>query len=273
MIISAGRPVDLAGTVGSHGWVMLAPWQWDGQWLVRNERFGARPVPISVRQSGPEALEVNWPDDMPLDGKAVERRVGRWLSLDWDASGFLDLAAGLDPELAALVQTGGGRFLRGSTFFEDFSKTVCTINTTWSQTIRMVAGLVAVGGGAFPTPAQLLAVETEELTSTCRLGFRARTLIGATSRMLADGIMDDEGQTGPGGPPHDYLLSLKGIGPYAAAHCRMLLHDFSRLPIDSVVTAYLAAKGLARDDFAGHFAPWGHYAFLGYKLRRLLGDV
>lgn len=268
MIIHPGRPVDLAATVRSHGWVMLAPWQWDGHRLVRSERFGDRLVPVSVRQTAPDRLEVDGPAD--VDPPWAEALIRRWLSLDWDADGFLEVADSLDPELASFVRVGGGRFLRGSSFFEDFAKTVCTINTTWPQTIRMVAGLVEMGGGAFPTPAQMLAADAELLKTDCRLGFRARTLLGAVQRMLADNVMDGDGRTKAGGPDHDYLLSLKGIGPYAAAHCRMLLHDFSRLPVDSVVAAYLQAKGVARDDFLRHFTPWGRYAFLGYKLRRLL---
>jgi hypothetical protein len=41
---------------------------------------------------------------------------------------------------------------------------------------------------------------------------------------------------------HAHLIGLKGIGPYAAAHCRLLLHDFSRIPIDSSVVAYLRGR-------------------------------
>ena len=59
--------------------------------------------------------------------------------------------------LAELIERGGGRMLRGSSFYEDFVKTVLTINTSWSATCRMVAALVAEpGGGSFPGPAALL---------------------------------------------------------------------------------------------------------------------
>jgi hypothetical protein len=69
---------------------------------------------------------------------------------------------------------------------------------------------------------------------------------------------------------HDYLLSLKGIGPYAAAHCRVLLHDFARIPVDSVVTAHLREHhAIAPEAFAASRAAWGPYLALGYKLLRL----
>ena len=69
---------------------------------------------------------------------------------------------------------------------------------------------------------------------------------------------------------HDYLVSFKGIGPYAAAHCRMLLHDFSRIPIDSVVVAHLRERhDTTPADFIAARAECGAYLGLGYRLLRL----
>jgi hypothetical protein len=69
---------------------------------------------------------------------------------------------------------------------------------------------------------------------------------------------------------HAYLISLKGIGPYAAAHCQMLLHDFSRLPVDSSVIAYMRGRyGCEPAAFAASRASWGAYLALGYRLMRL----
>ena len=49
--------------------------------------------------------------------------------------------------LPTLIERGGGRMLRCSTFYEDFVKTVLTVNTSWSGTCRMIAALVAEPGG------------------------------------------------------------------------------------------------------------------------------
>src|SRR6185503_3343696 len=119
--------------------------------------------------------------------------------------------------------------LRTSSFYEDFVKTVLTINTNWLATCRMVAALVAEpGGGGFPRPDALLDYGEERLRERAKLGFRARTLIAATRRMLDDGAITAAGEGSPERLEHDYLIGLNGIGPYAAAHCRLLLHDFSR---------------------------------------------
>ena len=76
-------------------------------------------------------------------------RVRRWLSADWEPAPAI---AAL-PNAAALIRRGGGRMLRCSCFYEDFIKTVLTINANWSATRRMVAALVAEpGGGSLSQP-------------------------------------------------------------------------------------------------------------------------
>ena len=85
--------------------------------------------------------------------------------------------------------------------------------------------------------------------------------------MLQDGVID---RNGDGRPEYDYLISLKGIGPYAAAHCRLLLHDFSRIPVDTVVMAYLRDRHASDPEtFTVNRAAWGNYLALGYRLARL----
>jgi N-glycosylase/DNA lyase len=262
-------PVDLALTVASHGWVYLAPWRWepDAGRLARVENIGTRLGTIEVTQRDIRAVTVRWAGFAAADEAEVLGRVGRWLSADWEPSAAI---AAL-PDAAALIERGGGRMLRGSSFHEDFVKTVLTINTNWPATCRMVAALVAEpGGGAFPGPEALLDYGEERLRERAKLGFRARTVVLTTRQMVEDGAINLSGEGPADRLAHDYLLSLKGIGPYAAAHCRVLLHDFSRIPVDSVVTAYLRERH-DRDPaaFAADRSSWGAYLALGYRLARL----
>jgi 3-methyladenine DNA glycosylase/8-oxoguanine DNA glycosylase len=194
-------------------------------------------------------------------------RVRRWLSADWEP---LAAIAAL-PEAAELIERGGGRMLRGSSFYEDFINTVLTVNTSWSGTCRMVAALVAEpGDGAFPGPQMLLDYGEERLRERAKLGFRARTIVAATRRMLDDGAIIPSGEGSPEYLGYEYLISLNGIGPYAAAHCRMLLHDFSRIPVDSSVVAYFRERhGCDATTFAADRLSWGAYLALGYRLARL----
>lgn len=266
--LDAPGAFNLQSTVLSHGWVMLEPWRWDGRSLVRQERFGEIRGILTLSQPAAGAVLAEWGGEDSLPEGSLAERVARWLSWGWDASRFEAVARSLDPQLAAFVTGGGGRFLRGSCFYEDFVKTVCTINTTWAQTLRMVSALAEIGGGTFPTPGDLLNAGSAVLKERCRLGFRTETVLRATERMLREGTLAEGGEADEEALTYKYLLSLWGIGPYAAAHCRMLLHDFSRLPVDSEVSSYLAGLGIRPENFGTHYAPWGEYAFLGYKLRR-----
>ncbi len=267
-------PIDLALTVASHGWAHLAPWRWEPETglLGRTERIHGRLGMVEVGQRSLDAVIIRQDGFTPADDAAIRARVQRWLSVDWQpAEAVAMLGADGAEDGAALIEQGGGRLLRCSTFFEDFVKTVLTINTAWSSTCRMAAALVAEpGGGAFPGPEAVLDYGEGRLRERAKLGFRAATIISATHRMLEDGVIDAAGEGRPERLGHDYLIGLKGIGPYAAAHCRLLLHDFARIPVDTVVIAYLRERhGCDPAAFAASRASWGEYLALGYRLARL----
>ena len=266
-------PIDLGLTVASHGWVHLEPWRWepDTGTLSRAERIDGRIGTIALRQRDPTTLTVSWEGFSGRAEAEILLRAARWVSAEWSpAAAVAALATGFADE-AALVARGGGRLLRCSTFYEDFIKTLLTVNTSWSGTCRMVAALVAEpGGGAFPLPEAVIDYGEERLRQIAKLGFRAPTAIAATRRMLDDGVIDQAGHGATDRLDHDYLIGLKGIGPYAAAHCRMLLHDFSRIPIDSVVVAHLRERhDTTPEAFIAARAECGIYLGLGYRLMRL----
>ena len=89
-------------------------------------------------------------------------------------------------------------------------------------------------------------------------------------KMRDDGIIATDGQADEARLDHAYLTGLKGIGPYAAAHCGLLLHDFRHIPVDTVAVADLRERyGQTPDAFVTSRADWGAYLALGYKLTRL----
>lgn len=265
--IDLQRPFNLRMTVESHGWCQLAPWSWDGKCLERKVRVGANGEWVRVQQPSQDQLLI---ETSSSNTATVTQRVSRWLHLDWDPAEFLALCDGNDADIARFIRSGGGRFLRGDTFFEDLIKTVCTINTTWKQTKTMVASLVALGDGLFPEPTELKNIGPRRLAEECKLGFRARTVDTVTGQLLHDKAINLDGSAREGIVDYDYLTSLKGIGPYAAAHTMMLLRDFQTLPVDSEVSAYLRARSLDPNDAQNTFQHWGQYRFLGYKLRRIV---
>lgn len=266
-------PIDLGLTVTSHGWAQLAPWQWDAErpCLARTERIGGAIGTVAATQRDPGSLRVAWRGFAAGAGPEILRRVRRWVSAEWHPAPAI---AALRPAFAAeaaLIERGGGRILRCSSFYEDFVKTVLTINTSWSATLRMAAALVAEpGGGAFPAPDAVLDYGERRLREQAKLGFRAATVISATRRMRDDGAIDPNGDGDALRLDHGYLTGLKGIGPYAAAHCRLLLQDFSRIPVDTVAIADLRERyGQDPAAFGASRVECGDYLALGYRLSRL----
>jgi N-glycosylase/DNA lyase len=266
-------PIDLALTVASHGWVYLEPWQWEPEAgrLGRAEVIDGRLGTIAVSQADAMHLVVTWQGFGVDNRDEILRRAARWVSAGWDPAAALAAIAPLAAAEAALVERGGGRLLRGSTFYEDFVNTVLTINTTWSSTCRMNSALVAdPGGGGFPLPQMILDYGETRLRAIAKLGFRAPTLIATTEQLLGDRVIGDDGEATGARIDYDYLIGLKGIGPYAAAHCAMLLHDFSRIPVDTVVTAFLRDKfGHTPAEFIAARGDCGSYLALLYRLMRL----
>jgi 3-methyladenine DNA glycosylase/8-oxoguanine DNA glycosylase len=271
VVLPLAWPIDLRLTALSHGWVELAPWQWRDGRLARRERIGARIGTVAITQRRLDAIEVASEEFEATVRPAILARVRRWLSADWQPGAAVATLAAEFAEEARLILKGGGRLLRGSFFYEDFVKTVLTINTNWAATVRMAAALVAEPGeGVFPAPAQILDYGEARLRERAKLGFRAATAIKATRRMLADRVIDEAGEGAAEGLDYAYLTGLPGIGPYAAAHCRLLLQDFARLPVDSVLTAYLRERfGCDAAAFAAARTDAGPYLALLYRLMRL----
>ena len=272
-LLELAWPIDLALTVASHGWVYLEPWRWEVETgtLSHVERIGGVIGTMHMTQRDPATLAIAWEGFAGIDAGEILRRAARWVSADWDPATAVEVLGAHFAEEAALIARGGGRILRCSTFYEDFVKTILTVNTSWSGTCRMTAALVAEpGGGAFPEPAAVLDYGEEQLRQIAKLGFRAPVVATATRRLLDEGVIDAVGNGDLDRLDHEYLLSLKGIGPYAAAHCRMLLQDFSRIPVDSVVVAHLREKhDTTPDAFIAARGECGLYLGLGYRLMRL----
>ncbi|MEQ5817679.1 hypothetical protein J3362_19350 [Marinobacter sp. NFXS11] len=134
----------------------------------------------------------------------------------------------------------------------------------------MVAELVNLAEGCFPSPLVLQGVGFERVGRACKLGFRAQTIANATNDLIENEMLSVNGDADEKLISYADLIAIKGIGPYSAAHCMVLLHDFSQLPIDSEVTAYLLELGVEPSSAERYFSHWEDYPFLGYKLGRIV---
>ncbi len=279
---AGGEPVDLRRTVDGHGLTTLPPMSPD------EDRCGfavvlavppGRPLRVTVREAGARAIRISAPADSARRRGAVEQGIHRLLRLDEDLSGFYTSVAE-DPELA-WAAAGAGRMMRSQTVFEDVVKTICTTNCAWSGTVRMVTGLVealgerAVGGGhGFPTPAAMAQAPDGFYVADVRAGYRGPYL-RALASAVAEGRVDLEALAAA---PREQLaddeleqrlLSLAGVGPYAAAHIMMLMGRHSRLILDSWTRpTYARLRGGRQTDaqIQRRFRRYGDHAGLAFWL-------
>lgn len=286
-----GEPVDLWRAFISHGLAALPPNRLDRasrsmEVALALPGGSARRVRLARAEPGVARATVAGPPLTPDETDAVAATLRRMVRLDLDLSGFYAQVAD-DPDLA-WAAAGAGRLMRGATVFQDVVTTICTTNCAWSATVRMVGALVehlgepvgpddpATGPAprAFPTPAAMAAAPESFYRDIARAGYRGgylRTL----AQSVASGDLDLEplAIAAPDGPDDDEararLLSLPGVGPYAAAHVMMLLGRHRSLVFDSWTRptfARLHGEALPDRDIAARFDRYGPYAGLAFWL-------
>jgi N-glycosylase/DNA lyase len=292
LVGSAGEVIDLRRVFLSHGIAELPPMRldqkaWTFEITVPLAGTAARTLVISQARPGHGLISVAGEPLTPRVGAAVMAQVRYVLSLDVDLTPFYAIAAE-DPDLA-WVLTGAGRMVRSPTVFEDVVKTICTTNTSWGGTTRMVNALVehlgekAPGaapdspyGRAFPTPAAMAAAPSQFYKKVAGAGYRGPYLKSLATD-VAKGRVDLEALAGtspedlPDGAVADRLLALPGVGPYAAAHIMLMLGRYDRLILDSwtrpTYARLLGRKRPVSDrTIERRFKRYGRYAGLAFWL-------
>ena len=288
----AGEVIDLRRVFLSHGIAELPPMRldqraWTFEITVPLPGIGARTLILSQARPGRGLISVAGPSPTPQVGAATLAQVRHVLSLDLDLTPFYTVAAA-DADLA-WVLTGAGRMVRSPSVFEDVVKTICTTNTSWGGTTRMVNALVehlgekAPGapagspyGRAFPTPAAMAAAPAHFYKKVAGAGYRGPYL-KALAISVAKGRVDLEAlaATSRDDLPDDEvaarLQALPGLGPYAAAHIMLMLGRYDRLILDSWTRpkyARLLGRKRPVSDRAieRRFKRYGPYAGLAFWL-------
>jgi 3-methyladenine DNA glycosylase/8-oxoguanine DNA glycosylase len=290
LVGAGGERVDLRRTIASHGVADLPPNRTDEDAItlettVRLPRGRPRTVQIAPGTAGKATVTVLGKAPSPATADALLAQIAHILRLDEDLSDFYGRVR-KDPDLAWAAR-GAGRLIRSATVFEDVVKTICTTNTAWSATVRMVGALVehlgepapdapAEGpwGRAFPTPEAMAEAKESFYKDVVRAGYRGpylRTLAASVavgkldleelSRAPRDELPDQEVAA--------RLLALPGVGPYAAAHVMMLVGRYSPLILDSWTRPkYARVKGRKASDatIERRFKRYGPYAGLAFWL-------
>ena len=288
----AGEVIDLRRVFVSHGLASLPPMRldekaWTFEITVPLAGIGARTLTISQARPGHGLIAVAGGIPDAKVGEAVMRQVRHVLSLDLDLMPFYAVARN-DPELSWVVD-GAGRMVRSPTVFEDVVKTICTTNTSWGGTTRMVNALVehlgvkapgapASGpfGRAFPTPQAMAGAPPTFYKKVVGAGYRApylKTLATDVTKGRVD--LERLGTVSRNELPDDdvarQLQALPGVGPYAAAHIMLMLGRYDRLILDSwtrpTYARLLGRKGPVSDrTIVRRFQRYGPYAGLAFWL-------
>ena len=177
-------------------------------------------------------------------------------------------------------KSGRARLFRSPTLFEDIVKTVTSCNVAWPSTITMNARLCEVlggrspsGGHAFPTPAKMARARPATLRSRCRVGYRDQRLVDL-AKLYHKGEIDAGWLADPATPDDEafaFLLTLPGIGPYAAGNIMQLLGRYSRLALDTEsvrhgksVLGYTGTDRQILKHLEAHYEPFGVHKFRSY---------
>jgi N-glycosylase/DNA lyase len=277
------RPFDWQKLVFAHGWVFLAPycWQEERQILLRPMRLAAgdnvRVAIAAHAQEGASRVCTSAMTNRPIpatDRSVLRAQIRRILQLDADFSNFHAVCAG-DPVLGFVERCKCGGLLRGASAFEDVVKTVCTTNCDWRNTKRMCERLCLLDGDNFPTPEKVLALSEADLAKRTSCGYRAKT-IRLVAKLTAEGKLrlDEWAREGEFDRAKASLKEIWGIGPYALNHVLVLLGDYSAIPVDSEVLAYLRkvhfrGKEVSAIEAVKPYGRYGRYAFLAFKFGRM----
>ncbi len=292
--LPARKPFNFTSVVNSHGWCQLAPFSYD-----ENENIlcytlqlsNGRVIELKLREAE-DGINVETEKLDRAEQKEVKEKVTWMFGLDMDFSRFYTASRG-EPKLRRVKQRSLGRVLRSPTVFEDVIKTILTTNTLWGATKNMTRKLVDKFGAhlhlrqvqvsstatpplsatnkAFPTPASIAASSPEVLKEAIRVGYRAPA-IHQLAVHVASGQLDLESLKTSSLPTLElrkHLLTINGVGPYAAANLLMILgrHDF--IPIDSyalkmVSHEWYKGEPITAREVEKQFEKWGEFKGLAF---------
>lgn len=143
-------------------------------------------------------------------------------------------------DFAWIPRVKAGRLLRGPNLFEDVIKMLCTTNCAWSATQRMVGNLVSKLGKSFsqgyanfPSPAQLASTTETFLIKEIRSGYRSAYILEFAENVAAERLDLSLWEQLDSKTLYQALISIKGIGPYAAGNLMRLLGHYEHLALDS----------------------------------------
>lgn len=279
--LSAQPPFNFLSVVNSHGWSQLAPFSYDETtntlcYILRLSN--ARVIELKMR-GATDGVSVETEKLERAERKEVANKVTWMFGLDMDFSRFYAASRG-EPKLALAKKRALGRVLRSPTLFEDVIKTILTTNTLWAATKNMTLKLVNEFGEplaedgtrkSFPTPEVIASSSPEVLKEKIRVGYRAPAIHQLAFR-IASGTFDLEALKTSQLPTLELrkeLLTINGVGPYAAANLLLIMGRSDFIPVDSwalklVSHEWYRGKPISGKEVEKRFEEWGEFKGLAF---------
>jgi len=282
--IPVPRDFSFWRTVYSHGWCSLPPFSIDKEHEVLVRPFslcGGVQVRCAISCAN-SSLKIQAISRRPLSAEQrsqLRLQIRDCLRIGEDFSEFY-AEARKHRRYRWIPKMRVGRLLRAPTVFEDVVKMMSTTNCSWSLTETIVRNLTTKLGVAvdasiftFPSPGTLAGVTESFLRKEIRSGYRSPYLIELAENVAA-GKLDLESwrtSTLPTEELYKTVLSVKGIGAYAAGNILKLLGRYDYLGLDSWVRkqfATLFRNGRKTRDtiIEKHYRPYGKWKGLLFWL-------
>lgn len=281
LTVRARAPFNFTSVIDSHGWRQLAPFSYESEtgtlsYVLRLSN--GRVIDLRLRET-PDGVRIETQKLDKTERQEVRDKAAWMFGLDMEFSRFYNVSRA-EPKLRHARARALGRVLRSPTLFEDVIKTILTTNTLWTATINMTRKLVDEFGEAleddparkaFPTPQAIAASSPEAIRDRIRVGYRAPAIHGLALR-IATGEFDLESLKSSDLPTLELrkeLMTINGVGPYAAANLLMILgrHDF--IPIDSyalkmVSHEWYRGRPVTPKHVERRFEKWGEFKGLAF---------
>ena len=279
--LPARQPFKFMSVINSHGWVQLAPFSFDETSNTLSYIFrlsNGRVIELKL-SDGKDGINVEADKLKKSEQIEVTDAVNWMFGLDMDFSAFY-AASRSEPKLAHVKKQALGRVLRSPTLFEDVVKTIFTTNTLWGATKNMTRRLVEEFGApttnekntkAFPTPEAIAASDPETIKEKIRVGYRAPAIHELALR-VASGKYDLEALKHSSLPTFELrkeLMTINGVGPYAAANLLLILGRSNFIPVDSwalklVSHEWYKGKPITAKEVEKRFEKWGEFKGLAF---------
>lgn len=282
--ITLPEDFSFRSTVYSHGWCMLEPFSVTGEPFSLSYAAMIESVPVEYKigekTNGKLAVRIYPANELTsAQRKKCRSMIRSMLRLDEKFDVFYRLVH-KEPELRWIKKRRAGRMLRSGTFFEDLIKVVCTTNCSWALTTIMVGNLCGVlgestlsGRKTFPAPGAIAGQSESFMRKEIRAGYRAPYII-ELAEAVASGKIDVERFRYSAEPTDELyreLVSLKGVGSYAAESLLKLAGRYDHLALDSWVRKkyyelYHNGRRVSDKTIAKRYGKFGQWAGLVFWL-------